>query len=78
MTYGILGSVAPELLVPHWIDENGQARPPVTLKELGARHRVLFFYQSGIAADAPVLMKICPALSVRCPTRTSLGATKRA
>lgn len=45
MTYGLQGSVAPELLVPHWIDENGQARPPLTLKELGARYRVLFFYQ---------------------------------
>src|SRR3546814_19204518 len=40
-----LGSVAPELLVSHWIDGNGQARPPLTLKELGERHRVLLFYQ---------------------------------
>jgi hypothetical protein len=45
MTYGIQGSAAPELVVPHWIDENGQARPSVTLKELGLRPRILFFYQ---------------------------------
>lgn len=45
MTYGILGSVAPELLVPHWIDEAGEPRSPLTLTELGLRHRVLFFYQ---------------------------------
>src|SRR3546814_2272848 len=37
MTYGLQGSVAPELLVSHWIDGNGQARPPLTLKELGER-----------------------------------------
>src|SRR3546814_6734734 len=40
MTYGLQGSVAPELLVPQWIDENGQARPPLTLKELGERHQI--------------------------------------
>jgi hypothetical protein len=45
MTYGILGSIAPKLLVPHWIDEAGQPRSPLTLTELGSRHRVLFFYQ---------------------------------
>src|SRR3546814_18065952 len=39
MTYGIQGSVAPALLVSHWIDGNGQARPPLTLKALGERHR---------------------------------------
>lgn len=45
MTYGILGGAAPELLVPHWIDGTGQPRPPLTISELGSRHRVLFFYQ---------------------------------
>jgi hypothetical protein len=45
MAHGIQGSAAPELVVAHWIDESGQTRSPVTLKELGARHRVLFLYQ---------------------------------
>lgn len=45
MTYGISGSPAPELLVPYWIDAEGKPRAPVTLSELGPRHRVLFFYQ---------------------------------
>lgn len=45
MTYGLQGSVAPELLVPSWIDASGLARPPLTLVELGARYRILFFYQ---------------------------------
>lgn len=45
MMYGVQGGAAPELRVPNWIDESGQARPPLTLQELGARYRVLFFYQ---------------------------------
>jgi hypothetical protein len=45
MTNAILGGVAPELLVPHWIDEAGQPRSPLTLAELGSRFRILFFYQ---------------------------------
>ncbi len=45
MTNGILGAVAPDLLVSHWIDEAGQPRSPLTLAELGLRYRVLFFYQ---------------------------------
>jgi hypothetical protein len=45
MTRCIPGSSAPRLLVPHWIDESGQPRPPPTLTELGSRHRILLFYQ---------------------------------
>ena len=45
MTQSIAGQPAPELAVPYWIDAEGQKRPPLTLKELGARHRLLFFYQ---------------------------------
>jgi thiol-disulfide isomerase/thioredoxin len=45
MTQSIAGQPAPELAVPYWIDAEGKERPPLTLKELGARHRVLFFYQ---------------------------------
>jgi len=45
MAYGISGSPAPELLVPHWIGAEGEPRLPLSLSELGPRHRVLFFYQ---------------------------------
>jgi thiol-disulfide isomerase/thioredoxin len=45
MTQSIAGQPAPELAVPYWIDADGKERPPLTLKELGARHRLLFFYQ---------------------------------
>jgi len=45
MTIGIQGRVAPDLIVPHWIDESGQPRTPLTLSELGSRYRILFFYQ---------------------------------
>ncbi len=36
---------ASELEVSYWIDTEGMERAPVTLKELGARHRLRFFYQ---------------------------------
>jgi hypothetical protein len=45
MSNGIQGRLAPELVVPHWIDEAGGPRDPLTLAELGPRHRILFFYQ---------------------------------
>lgn len=45
MTQSIAGRRAPELAAPYWIDAGGHARPPLTLKELGDRHRLLFFYQ---------------------------------
>ncbi|MFC0012264.1 peroxiredoxin family protein [Devosia nitrariae] len=45
MTNGIQGLVAPDLLVSHWIDETGRPRTPLTLNDLGSRHRILFFYQ---------------------------------
>ena len=43
MAYGIPGSPPPELLVPHWIGAEGKPRQPLSLSELGPRHRVLFF-----------------------------------
>jgi thiol-disulfide isomerase/thioredoxin len=45
MSQTITGRPAPELEVPYWIDTEGKERPPVTLKELGTQHRLLFFYQ---------------------------------
>lgn len=45
MANGILGRQAPELTVPYWIDAEGKERPALTLKELGPRFRILFFYQ---------------------------------
>jgi hypothetical protein len=45
MTNGIQGQVAPDLVVSHWIDETGHPRAPLTLSDLGPRHRILFFYQ---------------------------------
>jgi thiol-disulfide isomerase/thioredoxin len=39
------GRAAPELTVPYWIDGDGNERPPLTLKELGPRYRLIFFYQ---------------------------------
>ena len=43
MTQSIAGQPAPELAVPYWIVAEGKERPPLTLNELGARHRLLFF-----------------------------------
>src|ERR1700753_1477386 len=37
-----IGRPAPELAVPYWIDAAGKESPPLPLKELGARHRLLF------------------------------------
>ena len=45
MIQSIAGRAAPELTVPYWIDGDGKQCPPLTLEELGARHRLLFFYQ---------------------------------
>lgn len=45
MANGLLGRRAPELIVPYWIDAEGKERAPLTLKELGFRFRILFFYQ---------------------------------
>jgi hypothetical protein len=45
MTLSIAGEPAPELTVPYWIDAEGKERSTLTLKDLGARHRLLFFYQ---------------------------------
>lgn len=45
MNQTVMGRLAPELEVPYWIDADGNERPPLTLKELGAQHRLLFFYQ---------------------------------
>lgn len=45
MTNGIQGLAAPDLVVSHWIDETGRPRAPLTLKEMGSRYRILFFYQ---------------------------------
>jgi hypothetical protein len=45
MTQSIAGQPAPELTVPYWIDAEGRERPTLTLKELSARHGLLFFYQ---------------------------------
>jgi Zn-dependent protease len=45
MTESIAGQPAPELAAPYWIDAEGKERLSLTLKDLGARHRLLFFYQ---------------------------------
>jgi hypothetical protein len=42
MTQSVAGQPALELAVPYWIDAEGKERPPLTPKELGARHRLLF------------------------------------
>lgn len=45
MIESIAGRAAPELTVPYWIDGDGRQRPPLTLEEVEARYRLLFFYQ---------------------------------
>ena len=37
---------APELRVPYWIDEKGEAREPLTLAELGTGDKVIFCFKS--------------------------------
>lgn len=43
MTQSIAGQSALEPALPHWIDAQGRERSPLTLKELGGRHRFSFF-----------------------------------
>jgi hypothetical protein len=45
MVQSIAGQRAPDPTVPYSIDSEGKERPPLTLWELGARHRLLFFCQ---------------------------------
>src|SRR5262249_44672806 len=72
MTQSIAGQPAPELTVPYWIDAEGNERPTLTLKELGARHRLLFFYQHWCAGchshGFPTLRKL-----VQNPLTRNLG-----
>ena len=37
---------APELRVPHWIDEQGKTRPPLKLAELGDGFKVIFAFKA--------------------------------
>lgn len=72
MTQSIAGHPAPELTVPYWIDHGGKERRTLTLKELGARHRLLFFYQHWCAGchshGFPTLQKL-----VQNPLTRNLG-----
>jgi len=43
--YGILGEVAPELNVNHWIDGNGKAMAPVRLSDYRGKVVYLYFFQ---------------------------------
>lgn len=45
MQNGIVGSAAPELQVPYWIDSNGRERQPLKLADLGPDFKILFFFQ---------------------------------
>ena len=58
---------APELRVARWIDEQGQARAPLTLAELGDGFKVIYCFQHWCAGchshGFPALVKLVGALS---------------
>jgi hypothetical protein len=72
MPPSVVGQPAPELTVPCWIDAEGKERPTLTLKELGARHRLLFFYQHWCAGCHSHGFPILQAL-VRNPHAKNVG-----
>lgn len=45
MQFGTLNRPAPDLRVQCWIDGQGEDRPPLTLRELGAGMKILFCFQ---------------------------------
>lgn len=45
MQTGIVGQPAPPLREVRWIDDDGLARGPVSLEDLGNGYRILFFFQ---------------------------------
>ena len=45
MQFGSLHRTAAELRVQHWIDGEGQERPPLALQELGEGMKILFCFQ---------------------------------
>jgi hypothetical protein len=49
METGIVGLPAPPLELVRWIDENGDARDPLTLAELGPGYAILYFFQDWCA-----------------------------
>ena len=78
MTQSIAGQPAPELAVPYWIDAEGKERPPSTLKELGARHRLLFLTSmSAVAATRTDFQLFRRWFKIPAP-RTSLKEIGRA
>ena len=60
-------ALAPELRVALWIDEQGQARAPLTLAELGDGFKVIYCFQHWCAGchshGIPALVKLVDALS---------------
>lgn len=67
MDMGIVGLDAPPLEDIRWIDENGDARGPVSLAELGQGFRVLYFFQDWCAGchahGFPTLVTLAGKLS---------------
>jgi hypothetical protein len=49
METGIVGLPAPPLAHVRWIDENGDARDPLALAELGPGYAILYFFQNWCA-----------------------------
>ena len=64
--YGIEGLQAPELNVPVWIDGEGQATDPVSLKDYEGQFKVLYCFQAWCpgchSRGLPALQKMTEAL----------------
>lgn len=67
MTMGINHQKAPELRVPHWIDENGAEREPLKLADLGDGYKLIYCFQAWCpgchSRGFPTLKKLVDNLS---------------
>ncbi|WP_019831856.1 peroxiredoxin family protein [Sphingomonas sp. PR090111-T3T-6A] len=69
METGLAGLPAPALRDVRWIDEDGEGSAPLSLDDLGHRHRILYFFQDWCpgchAHGFPTLVKLVEALADR-------------
>ena len=67
MTIGINHQRAPEFRVPHWVDQNGEAREPLRLIDLSDGYKVIYCFQAWCpgchSRGFPTLKKLVDALS---------------
>jgi len=65
-SYGIEGTIAPELNVPQWVDGTGNVMPPLSLKKYRGKFKIIYCFQSWCpgchSQGLPTLQKMVSAL----------------